>query len=76
VGQDYAPGAMITKTNPRLEVNLSSLYRYAESEDRVITTREFNQINIPPILNTNLKIACNSSSINLPLTLTIKLRLS
>ena len=69
-GQKYAPGAMITKTHLHKPTNLSSSYRYAESEGRIITSLEFNQLNTPPTLHANLQAAsCNLTSMNLPLTL-------
>lgn len=69
-GQNYAPGAMIGNIQLRKPTNISSSYRYAESEGRVITTQEFDRINIPPTLHASLEVAsCNLTRMNLPLTL-------
>ncbi len=72
--QNSALNALIMDFNPRQKVNLAASYRYAESEGRVITTQQFNEINnARPTITADLASAsCNSTSIHLPLFLTHK----
>jgi len=70
LNQKYALNALAMHVTSRGKVDLTSSYRYVESDRRVITSQEFAKINIPPKIEANLDAAkCNSTTVDLPLTL-------